>query len=135
MNWQDAWKTTWKYLAAIIGIAILILMISDFNRRTAEARRLSAERDRVSAQVTSLVTTKQALETQIAYVTSDAAVYEWARQQQRMVQEGDHPVVVIPPSNSTPMPTLAPVVTPFVVENWQVWQALFFDPPTNPDTP
>ncbi len=132
-NWKGLWKESWKYLAAIIGIAVVILMVSDFNRRTAEARRLAAERDRVSAVVTHLVATNQALKTQIAYVTSDAAVVEWARERQRWVKEGDHAAVILPPANSTPMPTLAPLTTPVVVENWQVWQSLFFDSPT--DTP
>jgi cell division protein FtsB len=123
------WQQSWKYLLGLLGIAVLITMVSDFNQRTAEARRLSAERDQARAEVTRLSATKQALETAIAYATSDEAVYEWARQQGRMAQPGDNPVVVITPVGSTPVPTPVVVKTQEPLQNWQVWLALFFDQP------
>ena len=124
------WKDSWKYLLTVLGVAALILLVSDFNRRTVEARRLTAERDRVSMEVTQLVETNQYLETRIAYATSDVAVYEWARSQQRLIQEGDQPVIVVPPANVTPMPTSAPATSQKAVTNWQLWVGLFFDQPT-----
>jgi cell division protein FtsB len=126
---RNAWRQSGKYILAFLGIALLIYMISDFNRRTADARRLKNERDQVRAEVTELAATNQYLETRIAYATSDEAVYEWARQQGHMAQSGDNPVVVVTPINSTPIPTPTVAVTRQVVQNWQVWYALFFDAP------
>jgi cell division protein FtsB len=124
------WRQSWKYILAFIGIIVLILMVSDFNRRTAEARRLSNERDAARAEVTRLASTKEYLETQIAYATSDEAVSEWARQQGHMAQPGDSVAVVSTPVGSTPMPTPTVSITQQPLDNWQVWYALFFDSPT-----
>lgn len=123
------WRQGGKYILAFIAIIILIVMVVDFNQRTAEARRLNAERDSVRAEVTKLAATKEYLETRIAYATSDEAVAEWARQQGHMAQPEDRSVVIIPPPNTTPSPTSTPIVTPYAMYNWQVWYTLFFDIP------
>jgi cell division protein FtsB len=130
-NIRKFWQQSWKYILGLVGVAVLIFMVSDFNQRTAEARRLSHERDLARAEVTRLSATKAALETQIAFATSDEAVYEWARQQGRMAQPGDNPVVVVTPVGSTPVPTPVVAITQEPMQNWQVWVALFFDSPTS----
>jgi cell division protein FtsB len=124
------WQQSWKYILGFLGLVVLIFMVSDFNSRTAEARRLSHERDLARAEVTRLSATKEYLETAIAYATSDAAVDEWARQQGHMVQPGDNPVVIATPVGSTPVPTPVVMETQEPMQNWQVWSALFFDQPT-----
>jgi len=123
----------WRPILMVVGFAVLVLLVMDFNSRMAELRRLTAEKDDVSARVTSLVETQNALETQVAYATSDAAVYYWAYNFQHMGREGDVLVVPIQPVGSTPQPTPAPVVTAEVIQNWQVWLSLFVDQP--PSTP
>jgi cell division protein FtsB len=124
---MNAVKRSWKYVLAVVGLVMSIWMIIDFNSRMAEVRRLSTEKERVSARATSLVETKTALETQIAYATSEAAVQAWARQDNRMAQPGDTVVIPLPPPNSTPIPTPTPAVTPRVVTSWEVWLSLFVD--------
>ncbi|MBN2149698.1 MAG: hypothetical protein JW726_20085 [Anaerolineales bacterium] len=118
----------WKLLLAAAGFIILVLLIADFNNRMADLRRLSAEKEVVSAQVTSLVATQQSLETQVAYATSEAAVYKWAYTTRRMTDPNDVLIVPIQPAGSTPVPTPQPVIVTEVVENWQVWLSLFVDP-------
>ncbi len=123
----------WRPVLIVVGFAVLVLLVMDFNSRMAELRRLTAEKDDVSARVTSLVDTQNALETQVAYATSDAAVYYWAYNFQHMGREGDVLVVPIQPSGSTPQPTPTPQVTAEVIQNWQVWLSLFVDkPPSAP---
>ena len=123
----------WKPVLILVGFTVLVLLVMDFNSRMAELRRLTAEKEDVSARVTSLVDTQVALETQVAYATSDAAVYYWAYNFQHMGKEGDVLVVPIQPEGSLPQPTPTPVVTPVVIQNWQVWLSLFVDqPPTAP---
>jgi len=123
----------WKPVLMLIGFAVLVLLVMDFNNRMAELRRLTAEKEDVSARVTSLVETQLALETQVADATSEAAVYYWAYNFEHLGKEGDVLVVPIQPEGSLPQPTPTPVVTPEVIQKWQVWLSLFIDqPPSSP---
>ena len=117
----------WKIALMVVGFIIVVLLISDFNSRMAELRRLSAEKERVSAQVASLVETQSFLETQVAYATSEVAVYKWAYTNRRMTEPGDTLIVPIQPEGSAPQPTPAPQPAPEVIHNWQVWLSLFVD--------
>jgi hypothetical protein len=116
----------------IIGLAVLTLLVMDFNNRMAELKRLSSQHELVAAEVTSLVQTQTHLETQIAYATSEAAVMEWAYQEGHWLREGDVPVVPLP-DGSAPEPTAMPIPTQTQESNWQIWFSLFFDrqPPSN----
>jgi hypothetical protein len=117
----------WKPALILIGFAILVLLVMDFNNRMAELRRLTADKEVISARVTSLVETQTSLETQVAYATSEAAVYYWAYNFAHLGKEGDVLVVPIQVEGSLPQPTPAPVVTPEVIQNWQVWLTLLID--------
>jgi hypothetical protein len=108
----------WKPVLIVIGFAVLVLLVIDFNSRMAELRRLTAEKEDVSARVTSLVETQVSLETQVAYATSEAAVYYWAYNFEHLGKEGDVLVVPIQPEGSVPQPTPT-----------QVWLSLFVDHP------
>ncbi len=119
----------WRPAVILVGFAILVFLVMDFNNRMAELRRLTAEKDDVSARVTSLVATQNDLQTQVAYATSEAAVYYWAYNFEHLGKEGDVLVVPIQPEGSTPAPTPTPVVTPVVIQNWQVWLSLLADQP------
>jgi len=119
----------WKPALILIGFAILVLLVIDFNNRMAELRRLTVEKEVVSARVTSLVQTQASLETQVAYATSEAPVYYWAYNFEHLGKEGDVPVVPIQVEGSLPQPTPTPVVTPEVIQNWQVWLTLLMDQP------
>lgn len=111
----------------LAGFALLILLVIDFNTRMAELRHLTAEKENVSARVTSLVETQNSLQTQVAYATSEAAVYYWAYNFEHLGKEGDVLVVPIQPEGYTPEPTPTLVITPEVIQNWQVWLSLFVD--------
>ena len=119
----------WRPAILVLGFAVLVLLVMDFNNRMAELRRLTAEKERVSARVTSLVETQVSLETQVAYATSEAAVFYWAYNYEHLGRAGDVLVVPIQQEGSAPQPTPTPVVTPEVIQNWQVWLSLFLDQP------
>ena len=117
-----------KYFLVVFGLVILALLIMDFNSRMEEWRRLTDQKETISAQVTGLAATNASLEEQIAYATSPAGVMEWAYQDGRWVRSGDQLVVPISPDgNQQPAPTPVPVVISEPVENWQLWLSLFFD--------
>ena len=119
----------WKPALILVGFAILVLLVMDFNNRMAELRRLTAEKEVVSARVTSLVKTQTSLETQVAYATSEAAVFYWAYNFAHLGKEGDVIVVPIQVEGAQPQPTPTPVITPEVIQNWQVWLTLLMDQP------
>jgi hypothetical protein len=118
---------SWKPALILVGFAVLILLVMDFNNRMSELRRLTAEKEVVSARVTSLVETQASLETQVAYATSEAAVYYWAYNFEHLGEQGDVLVVPMQVEGSQPQPTPTPVVTPVVITNWQVWLSLLVD--------
>jgi cell division protein FtsB len=108
------------------ALVILILLMMDFNNRMGEMLRLNDQRKDMSAHMTQLVSTQQSLKERIAYATSDVAVQEWARQEGHMIQPGDVPIVPIgSEGQATPTPSVQ-VPTMQAVQNWQVWEALFF---------
>src|SRR4030042_466658 len=117
----------WKPVLILVGFAVLVLLVMDFNSRMAELRRLTAEKEDVSARVTSLVETQVSLETQVAYATSEAAVFYWAYNFEHLGKEGDVLVVPIQPQGSVPQPTPIPEVTPEVIQNWQGGVSLFVE--------
>ena len=117
----------WKYALAVIGFVVLTMLVMDFNNRMADLQRLREQQEIVAARATGLARTQLALETEIAYATSDEAVYAWAYQEGRWVREGDMPVVPLPPPGSTPEPTPVLVVTQEPESNWDIWMSLFLD--------
>ncbi|RMF41932.1 MAG: hypothetical protein D6755_12045 [Anaerolineae bacterium] len=119
-------KRNAKYLLIVVGLVVLVLVLGDFNARIAELNRLRREHEQVATQLAALESTKVALQTQVAYATSDAAVLQNAYEQERMVRPGDVLVVPLPAEQSTPTPVPALPDAPEHHENWEYWYALFF---------
>jgi len=116
----------WQYALMVIGLAVLALLVMDFNNRMVNLQHLSAQKEQVAAQVTSLAGTRSALETQIAYATLDAAVGDEVREE-RWIREGEIPIVPLAPPGSTLPPPPAPQPTPQPEPNWRIWLSLFVD--------
>jgi hypothetical protein len=115
-----------RYALLVLLLVVLALMVMDFNNRTAELNRLREEEKIIRVQLESRDETKSALEAQIAYATSDAAVMKWAYEHHQ-VRPGDMPVVPIQATQVTPVPTPKPIVTPTEVSNLSHWLSLFVD--------
>jgi hypothetical protein len=115
-----------RRVAVFAGIFILILVLIEFNSRLEELNRLSDQREEVRAAATQAMQTQLALQTQVAYAGSTAAVEEWARSEGHYVQEGDQPVVPVGQPGSEPVIVRTPTPVPTPMENWQVWWELFF---------
>lgn len=108
------------------AIAVLLLLMMNLNSRLGEYFHLSSERDKMSTQVNEMLQTKAALQTQVAYATSDQAVEDWARNEAHMARQGDKVIIPVPDGAATPVPVAQPTPTPRPVENWEIWWALFF---------
>ncbi len=115
-----------RRVAIFTGIFILVLVLIELNSRLEELNRLSDQRDEVRIAATQAMQTQLALQTQVAYAGSTAAVEEWARTEGHYVQEGDQPVVPVGQPGSEPVVVSTPMPMPTPLPNWQVWWELFF---------
>jgi hypothetical protein len=113
-------------IAIFFGIAILLFLIMDFNTRLEGLSRLQNQLATVQAQGTNVVATQYALQTGVAYATSDAAAQEYARNQAHLAQPGDNVIVPLPVPGSTPPPPATPTPTLANLTNWDVWMQYLF---------
>jgi hypothetical protein len=120
------YKPFLRYIIVAVGLAVLILLVRDFNNRMADLRRLTIEQQHISATATVLVQTQTYLETQVVYAGSEDAVADWAYQS-GWVKNGDVLVVPLEKDSAQPQEAAEPTPTPQVVSNWQLWYSLFFD--------
>jgi len=108
------------------GILVLVMVLFEFNARLEEWNRLSDQRQEVRNAATQVMQTQVALQTQVAYAGSAAAVEQWARTEGHYVQEGDQPVIPVGQPGSEPVVVNTPTPLPTSMPNWQVWWELFF---------
>jgi hypothetical protein len=118
-------KFKWRNVLVIVGLLVAVVLLVDFNRRMEELDRLNTNLKTVRAEGTQVMQTQQALVTQVAYATSDAAVEEWAYKN-KWVRVGEHPVDLVPGSNTTPTPVPAPATQLQNPPKWRIWWELFF---------
>jgi len=116
-----------RRVAVFLGVFILILLVIEFNSRLEELNRLNDQREEVRAIATQAIQTQIALQTQVAFAGSTAAVEEWARTEGHYVQEGDQPVIPMGQPGSEPVIVTTPLPIPTPMQNWEVWWKLFFD--------
>lgn len=115
-----------RRVAVLIGILILVFIVLEFNRRLEELNMLNAQSRLVQTQATQAIQTQLALQTQVAYASSEDAVEEWARTDGHYIRDGDLPVVPLAEPGSAPIEVSTPTPVPTQPSNWQVWWDLFF---------
>lgn len=115
-----------RRLAVMLGIVVLVFIVLEFNRRLEELNTLNRQNQLVQTQATQAIQTQLALQTQVGYASSDAAVEEWARTDGHYIKEGDLPVVPLSEPGSPPMEANTPTPVPTQPAKWQVWWDLFF---------
>ena len=108
------------------GILILMFMVMDFNTRLENLNRLNNQREVVREQATQAMQTELAMQTAVAYATSDQAVEDWARSEGHYQKPGDQPVVPLGQPGSEPVVSSTPTPIPTPKPNWLIWQELFF---------
>ena len=125
---MKAWLANfrWKHIGIAIGVILAVLLLVDFNRRLDDLHRLSRQLDNVRASGTAVKHTQEALQTHLAYATSEEAVEEWAYRDGRWVRSGERLVILLPPAGLTPTPvSVSPSPIP-VWPNWRIWWELLF---------
>ena len=126
--WEKIKKVNWadRRLITIIVIVILVFLMMDFNNRMTTMIRLSNEEAGLQTRIAELKATQVKLEDQIAYATSEIALEEWARESNRMIQEGDHPIILLQPGDYIPQPTPTPQPEKVIRSRLDIWRELFF---------
>jgi cell division protein FtsB len=112
----------WSRRASIVvGLIVLVAMVMDFNSRMARLTHLRTQKGNEEQHLIELKLTRALLQEQIAYVSSDAAVEEWAREEGRMMLPGDIAVVPLPDASFVPETIEDEVVYPEPQGNWDAW--------------
>lgn len=126
--WEKIKKVNWldRRLITVVGIVVLVLLMMDFNNRLTTMFRLNNEEAGLQTRISDLKATQVKLEDQIAYATSEIALEEWAREDNRMIKEGDHPIILLPPSDYSFEPTPTPQVETVLPSRIEIWQELLF---------
>ena len=120
INWAD------RRLITVVVIVILVVLMMDFNNRMSNMIQLNQMETILRTKVAGLEATKMVVEDDIAYATSDRALEEWAREKDRLIEEGDHPIIIMPPSDYTPVPTATPKPETIVLTRLEIWKELIF---------
>jgi cell division protein FtsB len=113
-----------------IGLALAISLSS----RILAGQPLEEAYDRVLDEIDQLKREQAALIAERDYVRSDAYVEQWARDEGKMIREGEF--LVIPVTSGITDETVPTPETAFNVETtlpepeaWRLWWSLFFDSP------
>jgi hypothetical protein len=120
-------KFSLTYALVITSVVLLVYLVIEFNGRMQDLRSLTSQHEVVAQELTNKEGKKIALETQIAYSSSEEAVYRWAYEDGHMVRSGDFPIAPIAPAVKTPVPTAKPPIPRRTYENWEIWMWLFVD--------
>jgi cell division protein FtsB len=126
LDWVKSIKINTKRLLLIGVIALLVLMMLDFNNRTRNMYALEAQKVMLETRQVQLQQTQDKLEAQIAYATSAQALEEWAREKNKQINSGDIPIILSAPENITPTPTPQPTQQTVNFTNWEIWRELIF---------
>lgn len=118
--------------AVILTVGLMLAL--NFSSRIQADRDLQRIHEQVVQEIEFLEGQQGTLIQELGYVKSDAYVETWARDEGKMVKEGE--VLVLPQAaestiDLTPKPVLMAdfETTPPEPENWQLWWSLFFDSP------
>jgi len=101
-------------------------LLMDFNQRMVLLTKMRGQEQQLLEKYSQLESTRSALEAELDFANSDEAVEKWAREEGRMIQEGDIPIVLMP--LSAPAPTSIPTPSTIIdeISRWEIWRELFF---------
>lgn len=118
--------------AVILTIGLMLAL--NFSSRIQADRDLQRIHEQVVQEIDFLETQLSDLIQELNYVKSDAYVETWARDEGKMVKEGE--VLVLPQTldGAEELPSQTIVMAEFETkppepQNWELWWALFFDTP------
>ena len=126
--WEKIKSILWadKRLLLVIVLAVLVFMMMDFNNRMTVMLQLDRQERQLKTQKVELQQTKVKVEAEIVYANSDRALEEWAREEARLINEDDIPIIIVPGGSLKPTPTPETKPQMAVMDTWEIWKELFF---------
>ena len=131
VGWQ---RLTSVQVVLAVTLALGLVLILNFSGRIKLDRDLGRIHAQFEGEIQALHDEQTRLFETLDYVKSDAYVETWARDDGKMIREGE--VLIVPKSiagsGSAAVSTTSLVAfetTAPEPENWQLWWALFFDAP------
>jgi cell division protein FtsB len=121
-------RRNWRYAFLFLVLLVLALLVMEFNNRLNDLYRLEGEKENVTLRLEEQEGTRSALLTAIDDASSDQAVEAYARQRGKMKKPGDHSLVIVPGTETTPTPLMAPTPVVDSQTNPQRWLDLLFKP-------
>ncbi|MCY3916043.1 MAG: hypothetical protein OXG49_08525 [Chloroflexi bacterium] len=117
-------------LAVVLAFGLALTL--NFSGRIKLDRDLGGIHARFAVEIDALLEEQQGLIEQLSYVKSDAYVEYWARDEGKMIRDGE--VLIMPMSSGiqrstarSPAPLVEFQTTAPEPANWELWWALFFD--------
>ncbi len=117
-----------------VALTLGLVLALNFSGRITLDRDLGRIHTEFGREIDSLLAEQKSLLAELEYVKSDAYVEYWARDEGKMIKEGE--VLILP--QGVGVQDALPAATRQLVafettrpepENWQLWWALFFDAP------
>ena len=131
---RDSQRLTSVQVLLAVALAFGLALTLNFSGRIKLDRDLGRIHARFTAEIEGLLDEQQALIEELSYVKSDAYVEYWARDEGKMIREGE--VLIMPKSNgaqeaapTSDVPLVEFQTTAPEPQNWELWWALFFDIP------
>lgn len=115
-----------RKITIYIALIVIFFLLMGLSTRFNELTKLSEQNNLMQTEVAALKITEFAIETQIAYATSEIAVEEYAREQGYMVKPGEVLVVPLSDNKITPTPVVIATMETETIPNWRIWYDLFF---------
>ncbi|MCY3779522.1 MAG: hypothetical protein OXG78_04355 [Chloroflexi bacterium] len=131
---EAARQLTSIQLVLAVALTFGLVLALNFSSRIKLDRDLGRIHDEFVREIDALFVEQKRLLAELNYVTSDAYVEYWARDEGKMVRDGE--VLILPQgvgiTDAEPLWTRRLVEFETTVpepENWELWWALFFDEP------
>jgi cell division protein FtsL len=124
VKWSSSWleRFNWRRFVVVGVVAALALVGQSFVRLAVAEYQLHAQERQLQGEIAQLAKENSALETQVAYLRSDAAIEKLAREELGWTRPGETAVVVIrtvPPATASDVePTSTSAETP---STWRQW--------------
>jgi cell division protein FtsB len=115
-----------RKITIYIALIVIFFLLMGLSARFNELTKLTEQSNLMQTEVAALKITEYAIETQIAYATSEIAVEEYARESGYMVKPGEVLIVPLSDNKITPTPIIIPTVESEPIPNWKIWYELFF---------
>lgn len=127
---RSRWLITGMQGIAIVVLTVVVFLVVDFGRRTATGYYVSQAEKQLQADIAAQLQLKKELEERRDYVSTDAYVEQWAREDAQMIHPGDRPIILVTPDAPVAVPSAVPAAAAAdegPVPNWHLWWRLFFD--------